>query len=211
MRARAARSRTASTRAGSWVETSTVRSPRSSASWASSSSAPASSSAVYGSSRTSKPRIVEQDAAEREPLRHPARVRRDPVAPRVPEAEALEQHPDPLAPLGHAVQPAVEVEVLERGELAIDERLVPEVAELAARDAALDRPLRRRGKAGADPQERRLARTVRPGDDEEAAVRQVEIDAAQDAFLSVPLAELRSRQHALRIGPAAFYETFTAP
>ncbi len=166
---------------------------------------------MYGSSRTSKPRIVEQDATEREALRHPARVRRDPVAPRLPETEALEQHPDPLAPLRHAVQPAVQIEVLERGELAIDERLVPEVAELAARDAPLDRSLGRRGEAGADPQERRLARTVRPGDDDEAAVRQLEVDAAQDALLAVALAELRSRQHAPRIGPATFYEPFTAP
>src|SRR5206468_4304039 len=41
------------TRPGSWVESRKVRSPRSSASWASSSSAPASSSALYGSSSTS--------------------------------------------------------------------------------------------------------------------------------------------------------------
>ena len=80
-----------------------------------------------------EPRVVEQDAAERKPLRHPARVRRDALAPHLPETEALEQHPDPLAPLGHPVQPAVEVEILERGELAVDERLVAEVAELAAR------------------------------------------------------------------------------
>src|SRR5579864_340536 len=41
------------TRSGSCVESSTVRSPRSSVSWASSSSAPALSRAVKGSSRTS--------------------------------------------------------------------------------------------------------------------------------------------------------------
>src|SRR5207244_3681459 len=141
--------------------------------------------------------------------RHPARVRRDPVAPRLPETETLEQHPDALAPLRHPVQAAVEVEVLERRELAVDERLVAEIAELAALDAALDRSLGRRGQAGADPQERRLPGTVRPGDDEEAAVRQLEVDAAQDALLPVALAELRSRQHALRIGPATFYYPVT--
>ena len=79
--------------------------------------------------------VVEQRPAEREPLRHPARERRDALVARLPEAEALEQHADPLAPLRHAVEPAVEVEVLERGQLAVDERLVPEEAELRARSA----------------------------------------------------------------------------
>ena len=80
-------------------------------------------------------RLVEQDAAEGEPLRHAARVRGDALVPRLPEPEALEQHPDPLAPLGDAVEAAVELEVLERGQLAIDERLVAEVADLGARRA----------------------------------------------------------------------------
>ncbi len=135
-----------STRAGSCVETRNVRSPRSSASCASRSSAPASSSARVRLVEDEQRGIVEQDAAEREPLRHAARVRRDAVVPRLPEPEALEQHPDPLAPLGHAVEAAVELEVLERRQLAIDERLVAEVAELAARDAPLDRPLGRRAR-----------------------------------------------------------------
>ena len=47
----------------------------------------------------------------------------------VPEAEALEQHPDPLAPLGDVVEAPVEIEVLERGQLAVDERLVAEEAD----------------------------------------------------------------------------------
>ena len=51
------------------------------------------------------------------------------LVPYLPEAEALEQHPDALAPLRHAVEAAVEVEVLERGQLAVDERLVAEVAD----------------------------------------------------------------------------------
>src|ERR687892_165542 len=54
---------------------------------------------------------------------HPARERAGTLGARVPEAEALEQHPDPLAALGHAVEAAVELEVLQRRELAVDERL----------------------------------------------------------------------------------------
>ena len=58
--------------------------------------------------------LVEQRAAEREPLRHPARVRSHPFAAGLPQPEALEQHADPLASLRHAVEPPEEVEVLER-------------------------------------------------------------------------------------------------
>ena len=71
--------------------------------------------------------LVEEGAAERQPLDHPARVRRDAFRACLPETEPLEQHPDALPPLRHAVQRAVELEVLERRELAVDERLVPEV------------------------------------------------------------------------------------
>ena len=77
--------------------------------------------------------LVQERAAEREPLLHAVRVHGDAVVARLPEAEALEQHPDPLAPLGHAVEPAVEVEVLEGGQLAVDERLVSQEADLSAR------------------------------------------------------------------------------
>ena len=75
--------------------------------------------------------LVQERAAEREPLEHAARERLGALVARVPEAEALEQHPDPLAALGHAVEPAVEVEVLERGQLPVDERLVAEEADRA--------------------------------------------------------------------------------
>jgi hypothetical protein len=46
--------------------------------------------------------------------------------------------PVPLAAFRNAVEPAVEVEVLERRQLAVDERLVPEVAELRAFDVDLE-------------------------------------------------------------------------
>ena len=92
-------------------------------------------------------RVVEQRPAERQPLRHPARVRRDALVAGLPEREALEQHPDPLAPLRNAVEPAEEVEVLERGELAIDERLVREIADARAVDVDGER---RRASAARD-------------------------------------------------------------
>ncbi len=76
--------------------------------------------------------IVEERPAKREPLQHPLRVRARPLVAGFPETEALEQHPGSLAPLGDAVEPAVEVEVLEGGQLAVDERLVGEEADLAA-------------------------------------------------------------------------------
>ena len=162
-----------STRAGSWVETRNVR-----------------SAAKLGELRVEQLgarlveravrlveheqlRLVQEDAAEGEPLRHAARVRGDALVPRLPEPEALEQHPDPLAPLGHAVEPPVEVEVLERGQLAVDERLVAEEADRAARS----RPTRASPavgvrEAGAEPQQRRLPGAVRAGDDQEPAAGQ---------------------------------------
>ena len=152
-------------------------------------------------------RLVQQHAAEREPLRHAARVRGDALAARLPEAEALEQHPDSLATLGDAVEAAVEVEVLERRELAVDQRVVPEEAEPGARDADLQLSLGRQGEAGADAQQRRLPRAVGAGDDGEAAVREVEIDAAQDTLLAEALTELAGVNHPASVGP--FYTGLT--
>jgi hypothetical protein len=145
-------------------------------------------------------RLVEQDAAEGEPLRHAARVRADPLVPRLPEPEALEHHPDPLAPLGDAIEASVELEVLERRQLAIHERLVAEVTDLGAPRLALDRPLGRLRQAGTDPQQRRLPGAVRAGDHEESAARQLEVDPPQDALLPVALAEPVGREHARSIG-----------
>src|SRR3954463_15232849 len=96
-------------------------------------------------------------------------------AARLPEAEALEQHPDPLAPLGHAVEPAVEVEVLEHGQLAVDERLGAGGADRAAPRLRLARAAGRDREPGAEAQQRRLARPVRAGDDEEAAALELEV------------------------------------
>ena len=191
-------------RAGSWVETRNVRSCSSSASCASSSSAPCASSAVYGSSSTSSAGLVQEHAAEREPLRHAARVRRDAIVAHVPQPVALEQHADPLAPFGDAVEAAVEIEVLERRELAVDERLVAEVADLGARARSTrSSPSVGTIEAGAEAEERRLAGAVRAGDDGEAAARQLEVDVAQHALLAEAATQLPSLDHRRSLGVAS--------
>jgi hypothetical protein len=123
-------------------------------------------------------RVVEERAAEREPLRHAARVGRDALVARVPEAEALEEHPDPLAALTDAVEAAVEVEVLERGQLTVDERLVPDEPDPGTLDRDLERAARRRRQPGEEPEEGRLPGAVRPRDDQHAARCEVEGDVA---------------------------------
>ena len=60
---------------------------------------------------------MQERAAERQPLGHATRVRGDPLVARLPETESLEQHPDPLAALGHAVEAPEQIEVLDRREL----------------------------------------------------------------------------------------------
>ena len=130
------------TRSGSCVATRIVRRSRIPASSRSSSSAPVGVEAAERLVEDQQLGLVQQRAAEREPLQLAARELRRPLAPRLPEAEALEQHPDPLAPLGHAVEPPVEVEVLERGQLAVDERLVAEEADRAALRLDLERARR---------------------------------------------------------------------
>jgi len=134
---------------------------------------------------------VQKRPAEREPLQLAARKRGGPLAPRLPEPEALEQHPDPLTPFRNAIEPAVEVEVLERRQLTVDERLVRKEADPAAVGLDVERAARRDGEPGAKPQQRRLPGPVRPGDDEEATPPELEVDSAQDALEPVPLLEAR--------------------
>ena len=121
----------AATRAGSCVESTIVRSPVRAASSRVEERRPVLVERRERLVEHEQRRIVEQRPAEREALRHPARERRDAIGPRVPEAEPLEEHPAPLAPLGDAVEPSEEVEVLERRQLAVEQRLVPDEAEVA--------------------------------------------------------------------------------
>src|SRR5665647_1918283 len=139
--------------------------------------------------------IVQQRATERQPLRHAARERRHAVGAHIPETEALEQHPDSLTPLGHAVEPPVQLEVLERGELAIHERIVCEIADLRALHADDELTLAGQREPGADAQQRRLPGSVRARDDREAALRQLEVDAPQDPLLAEALPEPARRDH----------------
>ena len=140
---------------------------------------------------------MEQRAAEREPLRHAARVRGDAVGARLPEAEALEQHPDALPSLGDPVQPPVQVEVLERGQLAVDERLVPEEADVLARGLDVQLATGRQSEPGAESEERRLPRSVRAGHEQEASARELEVESAEHALLAEPLLDLPRADHAV--------------
>src|SRR5690242_13293697 len=139
--------------------------------------------------------VVQQRAAERKPLEHPARERLGAAVARLPEAEALEQHPDPLAPLGHPVEAAVQVEVLERGQLAVDQRLVAEVPDPLARCLDLELAGGRHEQPGDEAQERGLAGAVRAGDEQEAAPRQVDVDPREDALLAEAASEPTRPDH----------------
>ena len=91
---------------------------------------------------------MKEDAAEREPLLHPTGEGADALVPRLPEPEALEERSDGLPPLGHVVEAPVEVEVLECGELLVDQRLVGQVADAPSREVDLDLAFGRREQAG---------------------------------------------------------------
>ena len=100
---------------------------------------------------------MEQDTAEREPLGHAARVRRDSLVTHLPEPESLEQHPDSLAALLDAIQPPVQLEILESRQLPVDERLVTEIADLRTSGVHVQLALARQREACADAKQRRLA------------------------------------------------------
>jgi hypothetical protein len=134
-------------------------------------------------------RIVQQGAAESEPLDHPARVGGNAIRTSIPETEPLEQHPAPLSALGNAIETAEELEILERTQLPVDEGLVTHEAEIAALPFDLQDAACRGGEAGHQTEQRRLPRPVRAGDDEEAAPGENERDAAKHPLAAVPLLE----------------------
>src|SRR5439155_15839153 len=128
--------------------------------------------------------VVQESATERQALQHPARVRAGALRASLPKPEALEQHPDPLAPFWHTVEPPVQVKVLDRGQLAVDEWLVREVADLAALGVHLQLAGGWDQQAGAEAQQRGLAGPVRPRDDEKAARLQIEVDRLEGTFVA---------------------------
>ena len=140
--------------------------------------------------------VVKEGAAEREPLEHPAREGAGALGSSLPETEALEQHADSLPPLGHAVQASVEVEVLERGQLTVDERLVREEAESRAVDVHLELAAGRGGEAGDKTEEGRLPGAVRPGDKNEGASFDFEVDTLQYPLIAEALREVARPDHA---------------
>ena len=140
--------------------------------------------------------VVQERAAEREALHHPAREGGDTLVAGVPEAEAPEQHADSLASLGHAVQATVEVEVLERCQVAVEQALVADVADTSALGLDRERAAGGQREPGAEPQQRRLPGAVRSADDEEAAAGKVEIHAAEDALGPVALLQPPRLDHA---------------
>jgi hypothetical protein len=129
---------------------------------------------------------VQEDAAEGQPLLHPAREGAHPLVPRLPKTEALEEGADRLAPLVHVVEPAIEVEVLDGAQFLVNERLVREVADPASRKVDVDLSFGGREQAGHESEERRLARTVRPGDEQKLAGPHVEVEIAEDALTTEP-------------------------
>ena len=86
------------------------------------------------------------------------------------------------------------MQVLERRQLAVDERLVAEVADRAAlRQLELARGRRR--EPGEHAQQRRLPRAVRPGDEQEAARGELDVEAGEDAPVAEALREAARADH----------------
>src|SRR5262249_27368639 len=140
-------------------------------------------------------RLVEQHAAQRKPLRHAAGEGADPLPPGLPQPEALEQHPDALAPLGHAVEAPVEIEVLERRQLPVEQRVVTEEAEPRALRVDLEGSAGGRAQSGAEPEKRRLSRPVRARDQQEAPVRDIEVEPLDHALRPVPPRQVARPDH----------------
>ena len=137
-------------------------------------------------------RVVQEGPAEREPLRHPARIGGDALADALPRDRNARAAFRSALGARRPGRGAVEVEVLEPGQLAIDKRLVREVAELAS--GRLDLSVPGSGPQARDKAEqRRLATPVRAGDEQEPAGLELERDRAQSERPSVPLLDVARR------------------
>ena len=169
MRTPAARVASRSTRSGSWVATITALRGASSSSVASSSAEPAASSALNGSSSTTSVGLVQQHAAEPEPLPHPARERRARAGrapPRGRSARAASRSARPAPGRGRGGRRGGGSRAASaRGRRAArgrDSRSSP-------RSGSSDLARGRRVEPGEHAQERRLAGAVRAGDEQEPA------------------------------------------
>ena len=139
--------------------------------------------------------LVQKRAAEREPLLHAAGEGPYPLAAGIPEPVPLQQHADALAALGDVVETPVEVEVLERAQLPIDEWLVSQIADLTPIDGDLELTPGGHQEARTEGKERRLARSVRAGDQQDVALRDVEVEVAEHALRPEAPAEAARRDH----------------
>ena len=119
---------------------------------------------------------------------------------RLPEAEALEEHADPLPAFRDPVQAAVEVEVLERSQLSVEQRLVPEEPDLRAVDRHFELARGWNDEPGEQPEQRRLPGSVRAGDEQQLPSPDVDVDVRKDALVSEPPSEPVSVDH-LREAP----------
>ena len=142
-------------------------------------------------------RLVQDAAADRQPLAHPRGELGDPLVGAPLHPDRGEQLGDPaLGPLApDPVQPGVEGEVLAAAEVAVEERLVAEVADPAAQPPGLARQLAAEHPrlAAARAQQRRqhaqqgrLAGPVRAEDDQGLAGGELDRDLVErGAFAEV--------------------------
>jgi hypothetical protein len=131
--------------------------------------------------------LVEDAAADRQPLPHPGREVGDPLvgAPLHPDRAQRRLDPRLALLIADPVEPRLEAEVLAPGQIAVEERFVAEVPDPPAQSPGLARQRasqhldRARGRAQQgreDPQQRRLARSVGADDDHRLAHREGQVD-----------------------------------
>ncbi len=143
--------------------------------------------------------IVQERPAEGKALEHAARERPGPLVPRSPEPEALEHRAGALAPLGQPVETTVEIEVLERRQLPVEERLVPEKTDRRARRVHVELTAGRRSEPRTEAKQRRLPGPVRPGHEHEPATRHLEVEAVEDALVAEALGQALCPDHTLSL------------
>ena len=145
-------------------------------------------------------RLVQDAAADRQPLAHPGRELGDALVGAALHPGGGEQRRDPRlgGRAGDPVQPGVEAQVLAAAEVAVEQRLVAEVADPPAQlpGLARQRAAEHDGLAAAraqqrrqDPQQRRLAGAVGPEHDQRLAGGDGQPDAVQRRAFAVVAAQ----------------------
>jgi len=145
-------------------------------------------------------RLVEEGPAQREALHHAAREDCDSLVSRFPEQEPLEKHADPLAPLRHAVETTIEIEVLEGGQFFVEELLVGQVPDLAPAGCDVDGAARGSEEPRAQAEKRRLSRAVRPRHDEEVPLSDVEVETTKNPLGAETALKVAGDNHAVTSG-----------